>query len=125
VFTLGPTTQATVVPIKRELFMCEDIPILMGSLEVQEHPEAHTLMRPSLENPLIREPLLQHQNIQHVHALMGSIHLRIMVKHFPTVGSIKNNVKLSPPTNSITVSFCSKLNIILVYYSTSMAKIYT
>jgi hypothetical protein len=51
--------------------------------------------------------------------------LRIMIKHFPTVGSIKSTVKLSPPTNSIVVGFCSTLNIILVYYSTSVAKIHT
>jgi hypothetical protein len=34
VFTLGQTAQATLVAIKRELFMCEDIAILVGSLEV-------------------------------------------------------------------------------------------
>jgi len=51
--------------------------------------------------------------------------LRILIKHFPTVGSIKSNVKSSPPTNSIVVGFCNTLNIILVYYSTSVAKIHT
>jgi len=44
--------------------------------------------------------------------------VRIMIKHFPTVGSINRNVKLNPPTNSMVVGFCSTLNIILVYYST-------
>jgi len=48
VFTIGQTAQAIPVPIKRELFMCEDIPILVGSLEVQEQPQAQTLMWPSL-----------------------------------------------------------------------------
>jgi len=34
VFTLGQTAQVTLVPIKRELFMCEDVLVLVGSLEV-------------------------------------------------------------------------------------------
>jgi len=38
VFTLGQTAQVTVAPIKRESFMCEDVLLLMGSLEVWEHP---------------------------------------------------------------------------------------
>ncbi len=51
--------------------------------------------------------------------------LRIMIKYLPTIGNIESNVKLSPPTNLIDVGFCSTLNIILVYYSTFVAKIYT
>jgi len=59
VFTLGSTTQATVVPMKRELFMCEDIPILMGFHEVREHPQApsclgeptHTGTSPTTSKP--------------------------------------------------------------------------
>ncbi len=51
VFTLGQIAQDTLVPIKRELFMCEDVAILVGSLEVWEHPQAHTLIEPPLGEP--------------------------------------------------------------------------
>ncbi len=33
-FTFGQTAQVTLVPIKRELFMCEGVLIPVGSLEV-------------------------------------------------------------------------------------------
>jgi hypothetical protein len=105
-FTVGPTTQATIVPIKRELFMCEGGPILMGSLEVREHPQAHTLvLTPSFGPPSGEPTYIGTSPTTSKPATRACIDwehpLRIMIKHFPTISSIKSNVKSRPPTNSI------------------------
>jgi len=34
-----PILMCSHVPIKRELFTCVEVPVLMGSPEVQEHPQ--------------------------------------------------------------------------------------
>ncbi len=115
-FTLGPTTQATVVPIKRELFMCEDVPELVGSLEVQNTLRLTPSCGPPLGEPTHTGTSLTTSKPTTCVRIDWEHPLRIMIKHFPTIGSIKSNVKLSPPTNSILVGFCSTLNIILVYY---------
>lgn len=47
------------VPIKRELFMSMEVPVLVGSPEGWEHPQAHTLRWLPQQNPLIGEPHLK------------------------------------------------------------------
>jgi hypothetical protein len=54
-----PILMCSHIPIKRESFTCVEVPVLMGSLEVQEHPQVALPQ----ENPLVQEPPLQHSII--------------------------------------------------------------
>ncbi len=74
------------VPIRRELFMCLEVPILMGSLEVwEQHPWAHALGWPSITRTHLYKnlPLYNKKFVMQVHTTMNTYMVQQRHHHTP------------------------------------------